>query len=151
VHVFFVGGVVNMHVGKFLWTLRKTTFTYAAVHEYLRPWKWPTCQGGKNGAAAFSSDRCKSSLEAQQLKVTASEGRSMLLPFAHFVRQSLLQPHSDPKWHDHALAICHLSDAVQELEAAAKGSCDVAALRHHLQQHMELFTRCCVYGAFDWD
>jgi len=140
-HVFFVAGVANIHIGRFMHLLRKTSFTYASVHAYLSKWTWPHSVGGNTGVALFSQDRFKTSLEARHLKATASEGRSLILPFAHFVRQSLLRADSDPRWRDHAEAICHLADAVQELEAAARGTCDGPRLKHHLEKHLELFVK----------
>ena len=76
-HVIFVTGVFNYHMGCLVWCMGGRGITYAAMHAYAGACKWPG-RWSKIGKDVFSPKRAESSLKAGHLKCTASEGLCML-------------------------------------------------------------------------
>ena len=77
-HVIFVTGVFNYHMGCLVWYLGASHgVTYAALDAYARLCKWPG-RWNKIGKDVFSTKRATSSWNAGHLKCTASEGLCML-------------------------------------------------------------------------
>ena len=141
-HVVFVGGIFNNHMGQFMWATRGTSFTYGHVHAYLKMWSWPHAAQTVTGVDVFSPTRAKASLEARLLKCTASEGRSILPVFAHLVRRTFIDnPNANPVFRPHAEAIGQLASIVEELEAAARGTANLARLQEHLDAHIGCYVR----------
>ena len=141
-HVFFEKGVVNYHIGQFLYAVRKTNFTCDRVRDYVAMWHWPHNTKMDHVAEIFDGSRGKGILENRLLKCTSSEGRSVLPVFAHFVKAALMDnAEADRKWRLHAEGIIHLAAALQELEAAARGTCNGRRLQHHLEKNLEIYKR----------
>ena len=150
-HVFFVGGCVNHHLGHFMWAVRGTRFSYSFVHAYMQLWSWPHAVGYSTGVDAFSPARAKASLEARVLKMTASEGRSILPVFAHLVRRTFIEQPGMEEFVPHAEAIGKLASILWELEAAARGTANLARLQDALDSHIGCFVRSphplqCMWG-----
>ena len=85
-HVCFVGGVFNVHMGYLMTEIKHLGVTYAMLNEYVSQWKWPATLASKlaNPGGALASKRASSSWEAGSLKATASEAVSMMPILAHF-------------------------------------------------------------------
>ena len=141
-HVFFVGGCVNHHLGHFMWAVRGTSFSYSFVHAYMQLWSWPHAVGSSSrGVDAFSPPRAKASLEARVLKMTASEGRSIVPVFAYLVRRTFIEQPGLEEFVPHAEAIGKLASILWELEAAARGTANLARLQDALDSHIGCFVR----------
>ena len=143
-HVLYVNGMVNNHLGILFYELRKTTFTYNSAYEFAKLWTWPHSIGGQKhaGVEALSPPRAHTSLEAVSFKASASETRSILPVLAYFARQTL--KHSTgmtPEQRDMLTCLIHLYAIVHEFEASSRGMCDPDRLERHLETHMELFVR----------
>ena len=140
-HVFFVNGVVNLHVGIMFKALRKSKcFTYATAYEYMQLWVWPKALQGCTGIAVLAEDQAAKHLNAGKLLCSASDGRSIMPLLAHYVRQGLLQ--SGVALHrEHAECFLHLAGIIEELEACNRGTCVVDALKRHCEAYLDGFCR----------
>ena len=77
-HVLFVTGVFNYHMGCLVWYLGDSHgVTYKSLDLYVKSCKWPG-RWSKIGKDLFSTKRATSSWKAGHLKCTASEGLCML-------------------------------------------------------------------------
>jgi hypothetical protein len=52
-HIYFVSGIFNHHLGKMMKCLRACGYTYAALNSYLKLWRWP-----KQVGALTRKDAC---------------------------------------------------------------------------------------------
>ena len=82
-HVFFVAGVFNVHVGRLMATLKNHNITYRTLHEYVAQWSWPGLVG-QHGPEVFCDKRARSSWSDGTLKATASEALSVFQTMACF-------------------------------------------------------------------
>ena len=124
-----------------MWAARGTSFTYGHVHAYLKMWSWPHAAQTVTGVDVFSPTRAKASLEARLLKCTASEGRSILPVFAHMARRTFIEQPGMEEFVPHAEAIGKLASILWELEAAARGTANLARLQDALDSHIGCFVR----------
>ena len=86
-HVYFVGGVFNVHVGVMMHELKPYQITYEKLHEYASLWHWPARVNVNTGVKALDASRAKGSWKAWQFKASASEGISIVPVLAHYARQ----------------------------------------------------------------
>ena len=143
-HVLYVNGMVNHHVGRMFYEMRFTTFTYASAYEFCTQWTWPAALGSSvhTGVEALSSSRAAASLAAQNFKASASELRSLVPVLSYFAAETLKRSCTlTDKQKEQLQCFLLLSVVLQEYEAGCRGYCDLDRMESHLQLHMESFVR----------
>ena len=115
-HCWFVGGIFNVHMGRFMHTMtKKGVLTYAKLDAYIKLWHWLGHVGTMTGKDACGTRRAKSSWDAGIFKCTVSEGRSLLPIIANYVQQVLMKsPDQDVR--KHAECFLKLAHVVELLE-----------------------------------
>ena len=85
-HIFFVTGIFNHHMGLLMRALRAHGISYEVVHQYVQKWSWPSAvkNHSANAVDVFSTNRAKIHHQASLLKCTASDGLSLLPVLALF-------------------------------------------------------------------
>ena len=88
-HRVLANGIVNVHIGLMMETLKTYRLTYKDLHDYLQVWRLPAQTGMKCGLDSCSEKRAASSNKEGSFKCQASEARSVLPIFAHYVSNTL--------------------------------------------------------------
>ena len=127
-HGLFVNGVFNKTVGAFMRAVSRFGTKYATLYNYASLWNWPRRLKNGVGLDALTGARAKSSWEHASLRVSASEGRSLLPVIGQFARKGLLQ-HPNPEVQDHARCLVHLLEMYRYFEQAARCNVDVKAFQ----------------------
>eukprot|EP00971_Amphidinium_carterae_P350243 6491454-Amphidinium_carterae.3 len=64
-HVLFVSGVFNIHVGAMMVELKSYGISYATLHSYISLWSWPSHVGTNTGADCFGPKKAQTSARKQ--------------------------------------------------------------------------------------
>ena len=143
-HIYFVSGVFNVHVGQMMWALHPHGITYDMLDKYLALWTWPKHVSTGTGSDACCSKRSRGSWESGVFKVTASEGLSLAPVLAHFLRQGILSStNEDAK--QHAACYILLAKVIELLRATARGGVSPSTLQKAIEAHLRTFRN--LYGA----
>ena len=94
-HVFFVTGVFNVHMGAMMLKLSAFNISYSTLDRYVNAWCWPRHVGTTTGADCCGVKKAKSSWKKQVFNCQASEGRSLYPIFANWVQEVLLRSDID--------------------------------------------------------
>ena len=140
-HVYFVNGIFNTHVGQLMISLKEHGITYARLHTYLQQWHWPTAMSG--ALDIFAAKRAKNSWDDKHLKVTASEGLSVLPILANFVH-ALHENTALASVKDHASCFLKLADVIRIIQRSARHKIDADELQYAIAQHLSAFKK--LYG-----
>eukprot|EP00971_Amphidinium_carterae_P208395 4134818-Amphidinium_carterae.1 len=89
-HILFVSGVFNHHVGQMLLALKKHNIGYAQLHTYLGNWTWPAQFGSKSGQDTCNAKQASAYWKKQMFSPSASECRAVCPVLANYVQQVLL-------------------------------------------------------------
>lgn len=139
-HVFFVQGAFNIHMGLLAQALRGFSITYKMLDEYVGEWRWPVHLGSKVGRSSgpLSQKRSHSSWESGVFKATASEGLSLLPILAHFLeRVGVAATSAELKAHiDCFQKLCAV---VTLIRSAARARVDPASLRAAAEEYLQAF------------
>ena len=142
-HVYYVNGVFNTHVGQMMVALKPHGITYDTLHTYLSNWHWPSGVGTLTGRETCCSKRAKSSMESGSFKCTASEGLSLYPVFAHFVQQSVMRSSSDDA-KAHGQSFLDLTTFLELVSSCARGVVTPEQLEKAVVQHVSSFK--ALYG-----
>ena len=93
-HVYFVGGVFNIHTGQLMARLSEHGITYAKLQAYVEVWNWPKHVGTNTGITACDKKRSKASMTEASFRCNVSEGRSLWPVFACWA-ENVLKKHED--------------------------------------------------------
>ena len=93
-HVLFVRGVFNDHIGAMVEALQPLKVTTHMIHNYVHRWMWPRQVRTSTGKDVFSKERIQSCIENKYLVCQASEGLSLVPVLANYVRHGLLRNES---------------------------------------------------------
>ena len=107
---------------------------------YFERWHWPKGLKNIKPTEAFQGRRAHSSWEDNSLKATASEGRSILPVFAHFLRQ-VAATSPDEALRQHVACISRLAETVEMLQATARRNVDPERLRRNVEHYLSDFKR----------
>ena len=88
-HIFFVSGVFNTHLGIMMWSIKEYGITYQVVDNYLQRWCWPQFASSVTGKDSCCRKRAKASWETGVFKATASKGLSLMPVLALFFTETL--------------------------------------------------------------
>jgi len=119
-HICYVGGLFNVHVGLLMEVLHAHGITYATLFEYAQTWVWPYRLRSVTGVSAFGKDRAKGSKTAQTFKAAASEGRCLVPILEKFTHSVLMNMNDTVK--QHAACFLLLIEVLQLLECTARGA-----------------------------
>lgn len=136
-HVFFVGGVFCVHMGLLMWRLKPHKITYATLHAYLQPWRWPLAVGSKKGCDVFAPKRAKASWDTGGLKATASECLSLFPVLALFF--DALVGNENQEVSQHARCFLKLVSCLELVQASARRAVEPATLQQALEGYMQMF------------
>ena len=139
-HVYFVSGIVGIHIGNMMRLLRPRNVTYKLLHTYAKAFSWPKRVAGVTGVDALGPRRSESSYKACAFKAQASEHKSLMPVLANFVTNAMLN-HDDPVVHDHAVCFLRLVKVLDLIEASARGDISAATLLDATVQYMVHFKR----------
>jgi hypothetical protein len=142
-HIYFVGGVWNVHVGQMMTFLKGHGVTYATLNAYVKEFRWPSAIGTTSGVTAFEPKRAKSSWTAGSLKVTASEGLSLCPVLGHFMH-SLDKDGTSADVKQHVKCFMHLVGVVELLRRSSRGNVLPAQLQAAVCRHLTSFSE--LYG-----
>ena len=146
-HVFFVNGIFNVHMGRLMQETSCDGISYKVVHEYLEQWRHPKALESKIKATtggATSAKRARSSWEAGVLKATASESLSMLPILAHFF-QTMAETSPSANLRHHAACLTELADVVELIRKSSRAVIDPVVLRARTESYLSSFKH--LYGA----
>jgi len=135
-HVFFVNGLFNIHVGCLMIALKRFNITYHTLHEYCSKWKWPN-RVGETGIGALQPPRSTSSWKIHQFKCAASEGRSLLPVIAKFACSVLLLC-SDARA-QHGACFLLLVEVIELLEVSARVAVAPSRLKEAVVSYLNSF------------
>ena len=141
-HIFFVSGVFNNHVGLLMWNLKPHNITMKMINDYVQEFHWPAAVGTNTGADAFAGKRARSSWDACSLRVTASEGLSLLPVLAMFAHSLLDSPNGTVRMH--ADVFLRLALVVELIRRSARGTVPHGELRAAITNYVQGFHH--IYG-----
>lgn len=139
-HVFFVQGVFNIHMGLLATAAHDFSITYSTMEDYVSRWRWPVILESKIGMSngPLSKKRAKTSWEAGIFKATASEGLSLLPVLAFFFeRVGAATTSVDVKAHVDCFQ--QLCAVVNIIRSAARARVDPASLRAAAEGYLKAF------------
>ena len=119
-HIAYVGGLFNVHVGLLMQVLHAHKITYATLFEYAQSWSWPSRLRSVTGVQALGKDRAKGSWTAGVFKAAASEGRCLVPILEKFTHSVLM--HMNDTVQQHAACFLLLLEVLQLLECTARGA-----------------------------
>ena len=119
-HVFFISGIFNVHVGQLLHALNSVGITPSQLSEYIAHFHWPHFIGSKTGIDVFGPKRVKSSWSEWQLRATASEALSITPVVANFLQGILDRPGHDVNIAPHAACFLLLARVVEMLQLCSR-------------------------------
>ena len=119
-HVVFVGGVFNVHVGHMVHATKEFGLTGARLSEYVSAWRWPVAVGSTTGVDVFGPQRFAASWEAWSLRATGSEGLSLVPVLANRMQAVLDDASSSDSLKKHAACFLMLARIVEMLLASSR-------------------------------
>ena len=137
-HVFFVGGLFNVHVGRLLSVLASFKISIDTVESYVAEWRWPKRVAAAHISDLFAKSRRKSGVDDATFKASASQGLSLLPVLASFMR-SLHEKTPVAELQQHALCFLLLARIVELILRSARVRVDPSDLRAALTEYMERF------------
>ena len=140
-HVFFVNGVFNAHVGLLMRRLKPHGITYDMLKQYTEPWKAPKQFTDAN--EVLSTKRAQSSWKAEVLKASASESLSLMPVFACFFHV-LSTTSSVAEVLDHSRCFLGLIDVIETIMKSARVPVDCDALQRSIGAYLGAFA--ALYG-----
>ena len=142
-HIFFVSGIFNVHVGCMMNELKPHKITYNNLNDYLQMWKWPIQVGVKSGRDACSAKRANASWSDGTFKVQASEGRSVAPVLAHFVSRVIVTSEF-PVVRAHGQCFMLLVAVLVLIEKVSRGTANPSQLQAAISTYLAAFKR--LYG-----
>ena len=121
-HVFFIAGIFNVHLGHLLHALNSAGVSPAALSDYIAEWTWPKLIGSKTGVDVFGPKRVKGSWSEWQLRATASEALSLTPVIANFMQGIIDRPGHDARLAPHAACLLLLAHIVELLQLCGRCS-----------------------------
>ena len=142
-HVYFVNGIFNVHVGRLMESLKPYSITYQTLERYVCRWNWPARIKGNAGSDALAGKRAKSSSSDGVFKCTAAEALSLVPVMAQFVKAAVLTSNSDEAKR-HGACFMLLSKVLDLVEASARGNTTPQELQRAIVAHLRTFK--ALYG-----
>ena len=118
-HVVFVGGIFNVHMGQLVHHMRPLGMDSAHLCNYVAAFKWPASIGSKTGCDVFGPKRFQSSWDAWSLRATGSEGLSLVPVLANRF-EMLLESCAEGPARAHAACFLLLAHIVEKLLASTR-------------------------------
>lgn len=148
-HVFFVGGVFNVHVGKLMRALKPHGITHRMLNAYVVEWRWPLVFETKFTAASgpFTDKRAASSWEAGSLKATASECLALAPVLAQFFER-LATNSSSRTVRQHATSFVKLVSIIDTIRRSSRCDVDAIGLRAVCESYLADFKELYGTNAF---
>jgi len=139
-HVFFVQGVFNVHMGLLLQSLAAFNITCKMLDDYLHQWHWPvhleTKVGQSNGP--LSAKRLQTFKKTGVFAATASEGLCVMQVTAHFLDRVAATSTSEELKH-HITCFHMLVAVVSTIRRAAREVVNPDALKAISERYLETF------------
>ena len=145
-HVYYVNGIFNNHVGRLMEALKPHGITYAVLATYVAHWNWPSRVKNKTGKDAVAGKRAESSWKDGVFKCTASEALSLMPVLAQFVDAAVMGSASEDA-RRHGACFLLLATAMELLEGSARGKATPAELQRAIIAHLNAYKT--LYGE-DW-
>jgi hypothetical protein len=144
-HVFFVGGVFNVHMGNLVAALKPHGITYATLNTYVCEWHWPKAFDAKFTLAngPFAGKRSASSWEAGSLKATASECLALVPVLAQFFDRLAANSLTDAV-KEHARCMLLLVAVIETIRKASRCNINAGELRAASEAYLADFKK--LYG-----
>ena len=140
-HIFFVNGVFNAHVGLFMAAMKPHAVTYSLLEKYIDEWTWPKQFNGAHGV--LDEKRAHSSWVAETLKATASESLSLMPVLAGFV-EAVCRKSSVNEVLMHSRCFLGLVDIIENVMRSARSVVDCNALERSISAYLSAFK--ALYG-----
>jgi hypothetical protein len=137
-HIFYVSGIFNVHVGCMMQGLKPHRITYSVLDVYLKKWRWPMQIGPRSGQDACSEKRAKASWDDGTFKAQASEGRSVLIVLAHFVSR-IVVPSAFDTVRAHGACFMLLVELLILIEKVGRGTTTPDALQHATSTYLAAY------------
>lgn len=145
-HVFFVSGVFNIHMGLLIEELAQVNVTCKMLNEYVDQWHWPvhieSKSGGSNGP--LSEKRSHSSRVSGVFKATASEGLSLMPILTHFLVQLAANTASE-NFKKHVDCFELLAGIIATIRSAARVVVNHEELKCNIELYLTQFKS--IYGS----
>ena len=139
-HVFFVQGVFNIHMGLLATAVQVFSITYNTLDVYVGQWRWPVLLESKiaKSGGPLSKKRSHSSWASGVFKATASEGLSLVQVLAYFFeRVGVAATSTELKAHiDCFQKLCAV---VNLIRSTSRTRVDPASLRAAAEEYLEAF------------
>jgi len=143
-HVFFVAGVFNVHVGQLMTFLKGYNITYAMLHTYIQEFHWPASVGTLTGKYACCPKRAKSSWTAGEFRVYASEGLSLYPLLASFMQALNANAGTAAEVRQHVQYFLQLSYVIELIRRSSRGTVLPAQLTSAIGLYLHAFRQ--LYG-----
>ena len=141
-HVIFVSGVFNVHMGLLMRAVKKFNITYRMLDEYVREWNWPTLLGAA-GKEVFTSKRATSNWKDGTMKATASECLSVFPVVACFF-EAVATKSANTSLCGHINSLLGLVHVIEMILKAARSHIDCTMLQNYIDAYLGTFER--LYG-----
>ncbi len=138
-HIFFVSGVFNVHVGQLMAFLHGFNIKYSMIHTYLQEFHWPAQVGSLTGKDACCPKRAKSSWTAVEFRVTASEGLSLYPILANFMQALIANADTAAEVRQHVMCFLSLVSVVELIRRSGRGTVLPAQLTAALGVYLDAF------------
>ena len=136
-HVLFVSGVFNVHMGYLMVAMKEFGITYTMLHEYTLQFTWPFLVG--NGARdVMCPQRAKSSWKDGSLKATASEGLSLVPVLATFFHE-VERKTTNLQLSQHCTCFGALVRIIETIQKSTRAVIDCDLLQRYISTYMSSF------------
>ena len=142
-HVLFVRGVWNYHMGCLLVALRPLGVTASMFDAYVQAWRWPAHVGTLTGKDVFSEQRIKSCYTNQVLTCQASESLSLFPVIGNYAENGLML-NASAVIKDHARCLLHLVRVVGLIVYASRYTVAPDRMQADIKTYLESFK--AIYG-----
>ena len=136
-HVLFVRGVFNVHLGHYLFSLHKLGFSTDDVNNYTSQWNWPGFVESSGLRDMFAKESVKGAMEKQVFASEASKALSMYPILANLSWHLAKNP--DPQFQGHAGCFLKLVVVIELIINSSRYSVDPCRFRDAVQAYMEHF------------
>ena len=136
-HVYYVNGIFNNHVGRLIESVKPYGLTYQQLHDYASCWTWPARVKGNTGTDAFAGKRAESSWKAGVFKCTASEALCLMPVISRFVEAVVLT--SSLAAGRHAACFLLLAKVLELLEQTPRGGVTPQELQRAIVAHLNAY------------
>ena len=140
-HVFFVNGVFNHHVGLLMSALRSHDVKYAMLDDYINEWTWPQQFRGADGV--MNPKRARSSSEAVSFKAGASESLAAMPVLTCFF-DIVYSKTANQDVRDHAMCFLGMIRIIEDIMKSARYAVDCDALERSISVYLGAYK--ALYG-----